>query len=540
MPKSIKPKKRVQRQAKKDEALPNKAWQEIARDAQETRDKSLKSIWPDLDSISSNLPTHLSTNVATVPDKFLSEEEVDITNLSIKEIVQKASAGQLSTQAVTSAFLKRMVIAQGLTNCITEALHDRASKKARQLDEHVAENGSSSLSLHGIPISVKSHIGVAGCRMACGYVALYENVAKEDALVLNILDRAGGIVHARTTEPQTMMHLECQSNLYGTTRNPQNTDLSSGGSSGGEAALLGLRGSLIGVGSDVGGSIRVPAAACGIYGLKPTSFRVPTKGWSSTPPGADPIQTVLGPMSVSLDGIEIFMKTVLAAEPWKIEPAIVPIPWRDVDVTPKPGRKLRLGYMIHDEVVLPHPPILRAMEELVGKLMTLADVEIVEVKPYQHGEAWAIVSSLYVTDGGKADIEIMTNSGEPFLPLTKWMIEHNPCVKDLSRQELEYWLEEREEFRLEYNEHWNKTGVWNERNEAWEKPVDAIICPVAPWIASKHNTAKYWSYSAIWNLLDYPALAFPVGRANKSLDVSSRSEFFSDIDKEIWQQCKFA
>jgi amidase len=392
-------------------------------------------------------------------------------------------------------------------------------------------------------VSIKSHIGIANRPLSSGYCAPFHSRTRPiaDALVVQILTRAGAIVHARTTEPQSMMQLECASNLYGVTTNPySNVHMSSGGSSGGEAALIALRGSVLGVGSDVGGSIRVPAAACGIYGLKPTAFRVPTTGWSSTPPGADPIVTVLGPMSVSLEGLEIFMKVVAAAEPWHIEPAIIPLPWRAVDIVSSREKPLRLGILWHDEVVKPHPPITRALREFVDKVSNVPHVEVVDFPPYKHDEAWAIAASLYFTDGGEADIAVMAESGEPLLPLTEWIIKDNPCVKKLHREELEYWLEEREEFRMEYSQHWNKTGFLNQRLGTWENTVDAIICPVAPGVATKHNTARYWTYTAVWNLLDYPALAFPVGTVDKKVDVKeNRKRFISDLDKENWKLCKF-
>lgn len=94
---------------------------------------------------------------------------------------------------------------------------------------------------------------MAGLRLNAGFIAWWDNVATEDALLLQILARAGAVFYARTTEPQTLMHLETASNYYGATVNPFNRLLTSGGSSGGEGALLGLRGSCLGIGSDIGG-----------------------------------------------------------------------------------------------------------------------------------------------------------------------------------------------------------------------------------------------------------------------------------------------
>jgi amidase len=120
---------------------------------------------------------------------------------------------------------------------------------AKDLDSQNSSKGP----LHGLPISIKEHIGIKGLRLHAGYIAMWDKIALDDALVVKILKRAGAVVHARTTEPQGMMQLETDSNLYGITTNPFNRELSSGGSSGGEAALLACGGSCLGIGSDVGG-----------------------------------------------------------------------------------------------------------------------------------------------------------------------------------------------------------------------------------------------------------------------------------------------
>jgi amidase len=132
--------------------------------------------------------------------------------------------------------------------------------RARYLDDYLAQNKKPVGPLHGLPISVKEHIGMEGLGLNAGYVAWWDKVATEDAHVLQILWHAGAVFHARTTQPQTLMHLETDSNLYGVTVNPYNRDVSAGGSSGGEGALIGLRGSCLGIGTDIGGKPKVDRA----------------------------------------------------------------------------------------------------------------------------------------------------------------------------------------------------------------------------------------------------------------------------------------
>ncbi|KAK0728327.1 amidase signature domain-containing protein [Lasiosphaeria miniovina] len=500
----------------KNKSKAKRGWQDAAREAQEHRDAS----------ISHALANTIEQDVAA-----------RITALDPTSIARMTAAGELSAVQVVSAFLRQAATAQQATNCITELLGARALRRAQTLDASPPAASPTARPLLGVPVSVKSHIGIAGGRMAAGYAAWWfaNPPAPRDALVVQILEHAGAVAHARTTEPQSMMQLECASNLFGETRNPhRGSELSSGGSSGGEAALLALGGSALGVGSDVGGSVRVPAAACGIFGLKPTAFRVPTTGWSSTPPGADPVPTVVRPMCRTIDGVELFMAVMLAAEPWTVEPAMVPLPWRSIDLRLS-DRPLRIGIAWHDGTVQPHPPIARALAQLAATVRALPGVEVVEFPLYNADEAWAIASSLYFTDGGAADVAAMAASGEPPLPLVDWILRESPGTKVLTREELEYWLEEREEYRLEYADYWNRTGRWDDGLGRWAGTVDVLVCPVAPGIATRHGTAKYWAYSAMWNLLDYPALAFPAGTASKKVDVKEqRTSFMSDHDRSNW------
>jgi amidase len=475
------------------------SWEITAQKAQDHRDVSIAHLSPPAPRVPATVPK----NVTKLAEELLDPTVTHITNLLPEDLVALLTAGQVSAVDVSTAFLQRAALSQGLANCVTELLSERALRRAKELDDYYEKHQRSIGPLHGLPISVKEHIGFEGLRCTTGYVSHWDVIAKEDAHILQVLHNAGAVFHCRTTVPQTMMHLETDSNLYGVTTNPYNKNLTSGGSSGGEGALIALRGSCLGIGSDVGGSIRSPAANCGIYGLKPTAFRLPTDGWGYMMAGADSVETVLGPLSTSFDGLEIFMKTIIDSEPWLTEPALIPMPWRVYDLPQ--DRSLKIGVLWHDGVVRPHPPITRALELVTNRLKDIS-IEVVDFLPHLHDEAWAILSSLYYPDGGSADNEDMAKSGEPWRPLSEWIIKDNPCVKKLTVGELAYWYEEREAYRKEYALHWNKHGI------------DALLCPVGPGVAPKHNTAKYWSYTSQWNLLDYPSLVFPVSKVDKDVD----------------------
>ncbi|KAI4200435.1 MAG: hypothetical protein LQ350_003973 [Teloschistes chrysophthalmus] len=505
--------------------MANRSWQETAKIAQDLRDASISRVEPPVPDVPSALPK----NVTDIPEQLLTKDEVLITRSLAENLLPAIASGKLTSVSVTNAFLRRASLAQKLTNCITELLPEDALSRAKYLDSYYAKHKCPIGPLHGLPISVKEHIGMKGKGLNAGFVSWWDRKAEDDAHVLKILWKAGCVFYARTTEPQTLMHLETSNNLYGTTVNPFNRDLTPGGSSGGEGALLGLRGSCLGIGSDIGGSVRSPAANCGLYSLKPTSYRIPTHGWAGTMYGEEQIVPVTGPMSTSLEGVKLFMKTVLAAKPWMTEPALLPIPWRDhinhLPTTPQGHKKLKIAVLWHDGVVRPHPPITRALRSIVQKLKSFPEIfTFVDWHPYNHAEAWEIISTLYFPDGGREEIEAIEASGEPWRPLSEFIIKENPHVKRLSVEEVWYWTARREAYRMAYAKRWNETATPTaaaspgDGEVAEEGIVDVILAPVGPSAAPRLGQSKYWAYTAQWNLLDYPALVFPVTHADPKID----------------------
>jgi amidase len=172
--------------------------------------------------------------------------------------------------------------------------------------------------------------------------------------------------------------------------NPYNRNLTAGGSSGGEGALVGLRGSVLGIGTDIGGSIRSPAANNGLFGFKPTSGRLPVVGWAVTMLGTEAIAGTIGPLSTSLAGVELFTKTVLEGKPWLIQPDLAAFEWRDVSKLWK-GRRLKVAVLWDDGVVKPHPPTTRVLKKLEEKLKSSDRVEVVDWTPWEHELAWSII-----------------------------------------------------------------------------------------------------------------------------------------------------
>ena len=179
--------------------------------------------------------------------------------------------------------------------------------------------------------------------------------------------------------------------------------------------MIGLHGSCLGIGTeqigilpkprltrsflgtDIGGSIRSPAANNGIFGLRPTTYRLPVKGMEHTMGGAEQILGVIGPLSSSIEGIKLFMRTLIDAQPWLIEPSLVPLPWHSNPAGfASSKKKIRVAVMWDDGVVRPHPPVRRALRDVVTKMQASELVEVESWYPSGSEEAWEIIVCLTV------------------------------------------------------------------------------------------------------------------------------------------------
>ena len=194
--------------------------------------------------------------------------------------------------------------------------------------------------------------------------------------------------------------------------------------------------------------------------------------------------------------------------------------------------------MWDDGVVKPHPPVTRTLKEVTQKLQKFEDIEVVDWKPYNHDEAWSIIASLYFVDGGADETKAIDSSGEPWLPLSKHILKDNEYVKRHSIEDLWYWQNRRETYRTEYAKIWNDTASSRDLNGNPEGMVDVILCPVGPGAAPLLETSKWWGYTSQWNLLDYPAIVFPVTRVAPKVDVADASyQPRNSKDKYNWRNC---
>lgn len=220
--------------------------------------------------------------------------------------------------------------------------------------------------------------------------------------------------------PQTGMALETMSNLWGRTLNPLNTNFGAGGSSGGDGALVALRGAPVAPMTDIGGSIRAPAAFNGLYAIRPSADRIPKTGLHSWNPGQMSIRVSMGPACHSVRDLKLVTPVLNYGTKRPADPSCSPIPWT---VEPIPTRKLHFGVLREDGVVKPHPPIKRALTETVDRLRA-AGHHVTEITlPFS---AWDIARStfkLYFQTGAAEAKALIAKTGESTLPVFKQYLD---------------------------------------------------------------------------------------------------------------------
>lgn len=157
----------------------------------------------------------------------------------------------------------------------------------------------------------------------------------------------------KTNLPISLLSFESTNDLWGRSTNPHNSKYSPGGSTGGEAALLAFGGGRIGIGSDVAGSVRVPAHFSGIYSLRCSTGRWPKSGIDTSMPGQEGIPSVFSPMARTLDDLIFFSKSIISMKPWKYDHSVHPIEWReDQELDARERKVLRIGVLRTDSKFL--------------------------------------------------------------------------------------------------------------------------------------------------------------------------------------------
>ncbi|KAL0471511.1 amidase signature domain-containing protein [Neurospora intermedia] len=481
-------------------------------------------------------------------ERFLEPEVIDIVKTDSVPLVNDLRTGKRSAVEVTKAFCKTAAIAHQINNCLLEIFFDIAIKRAEELDEYLRVNGKPVGPLHGLPISLKDQFHVKGVDTTMGYVGwIGGNMGITDATkthqvesqITKELLACGAVLFCKTSVPQTLLIGDTYNNIIGRTLNPHNNNLSCGGSSGGEAALMALRGSTLGVGTDIGGSVRIPAAFCGIFSLKPTPERLSYRDAANTNPGQNTYRSTLGFISTSLDGCELALKSVLSTRPWLQDPAVVPIPYRqDVfdDVLSRADssgrakadhRPLKLGILWNDGIVEPHPPIRRGMA-MVAEAVKKAGHKLVNWNPPSHATALKIHHSFLLADGARDVHDHLLLSGEPLIADLQAYFNLRDPIPLLEYQALTVQGLVCEQA---YSDYWNSMSGGDDGQE-----VDAVIMPVAPHAAVIPGKYNHLAYTEVVNLLNYSAAVIPVTKADRGVDgVDETYRPVNEVDRANWE-----
>ncbi|KAK0855473.1 hypothetical protein LTS02_011088 [Friedmanniomyces endolithicus] len=446
-----------------------------------------------------------------------------ITAISdVEELAARIAKREFTVHDVVSAYIQEAAAAHQKTNCLTEILFTEALHRANSLDAHLAHHTAPLGPLHGIPITLKDQFDVRGSDTTLGYSGRAFAPAGENAVLVGMLEGMGAVVLAKTNLPQ-------KNPLWGLTTHPLNPAFTPGGSTGGEGALLALQGSLVGWGTDIGGSVRIPAHMCGLYGFKPSSGRLPYHGVPVSTEGQEHVPSVVGPLARSLPSLHLVTKAVIDAKPWELDPKVLPLPWREEAYKEVQSRPLVIGLLVDDGVVKVHPPVERVVREVAAKLRE-AGHEVIDWDPSGHEECIRIMVSqthalsppylpltalssqdqYYTADGGEDITRAVSAGGDPDLPHVSALVNRAPAIPVY-----EYWQLNRAKVAAQkaYLDKWRRI-----RSPKSGREVDVLLTPTMPHSAVPHRACRWVGYTKVWNFLDYTACVLPVGRVDRAVD----------------------
>jgi fatty acid amide hydrolase len=450
----------------------------------------------------------------------------DLNSLSALEMARCVAAGEVSAVELVDRHIRRIEVTHATINAVVWPRFEAARAEAAAADA-ARVRGDALGPLHGVPITIKDQFAVAGLPNTGGVARLRTNVSAADGPLVAALRRAGAIVLGKTNVPQTMGVIETDNAMFGRTCNPWDPTRTSGGSSGGEAAAIAAGGSALGLGSDFGGSVRVPAAWCGLYGLKPTARRLPLEPLPvSTASGQEGIVAQPGVIARHAAdvacGLRILIEATEAGMPFTLVP---PVPWRE----PPPVAGLRVALLPAIGGWTPAPAVRRALREAADALRG----EGVVVEDWSNApDTQAIVDLFFALVGadGFGFVRDMLG-GEPPVPLMKpnQQLTSMPALavpvvaqllklggQDRMRNMLAHAAPMKSAdglMRLLYRRIEAELGC-QAALEAGR--FDAILCPALPIAAPPHGTVNdmgdFWGSALMFNVLGWPAGVAPITR----------------------------
>lgn len=391
-----------------------------------------------------------------------------ITRLTAAELSQRIRSAELTAEAVVSAFLARIEEVNPQINAIVQLAPD-ALERARQADFDLAQ-GRPHGPLHGVPFTAKGVFDVAGLATTVGLEARRGEFAGEDAVAVMRLRQAGAILLGKSNCPPGGSGSDSENLLYGRTLNPRDPSRTPGGSSGGEAAIVAAGGSPLGLGSDSGGGLRVPAHFCGVTALKPTVGRVPNSGAYNHPGGLTDVRTQIGLLARST--ADLALAWPLLCGPDFVDSGVVPMP------VPDPAAvclgEQTVAYFPSDPAA-PATPETADMVGAVAQALARAGVLVEPLRPRDFVRNGRGISEAYS--------EVASLRGQDVVEL------------------YDAWDGYRS-FLLQF-----------------VRAYDAIVCPVAPHPAPpiREVDRRRFDYTLPFSLLGWPVVVVPAGRTKSGL-----------------------
>ncbi|MFC1992735.1 amidase [Chloroflexota bacterium] len=431
----------------------------------------------------------------------------DICFADAVELAQRIRTKALSPVEVVKAHLERIEAINPKINAVV-TITDGVLEKAKAAEAAVMSGETLGL-LHGVPFTCKDMFDVAGVRTTRGSKLFEHRVATADATVVARLKQAGGIFLAKTNVPEFALWWETDNMVFGRTNNPWNLERTTGGSSGGEAAAIVTGLSPLGIGSDVGGSIRMPAHYCGIVGLKPTHGRVPLTGhWPKVLLRAMHV----GPMARTVRDVALALK--LMSGPDGIDPYAMPVPLPDVPGSEAALPKLRIGWSAERGFDLVEPEVQKVVEKAAASLASLGcKVEPVPLDILVQNDAQLISSPIWAMESGfYFEPFVSGREAELFPFMRKRLANPLPEMRDY----------------LKAMADWEtlKHGM-----AEYFRQYDLLLCPTVPLAAYPHALPELTINGKTvmprrklitlvpWNLTGSPAISVPLGQSSEGLPI---------------------
>ena len=302
---------------------------------------------------------------------------MELYTCSATQLQQLLATGQTSSVEIVQALIARRAAVDDRIGAFVVAMDAAALEKAADCDaQRVA--GTATGALHGLPLTIKENIDIAGHDSTMGLRHRQGRPATTDAVTVQQIKAANAVLLGKTNVPQLLLAQESENIIWGITHNPWNLKRSPGGSSGGEAAAIASGQSPMGIGTDIGGSIRIPCHFCGIAGLKPTVDRWSNRGSQTGIAGQELVRAQMGPMARKVADLALLMRAVDPLAASRCDPAVPPLPAPEPNQVDLKG--LRVGITEDDGFLSANPAIVRAVREAKAALQA-AGATVVDFCP---------------------------------------------------------------------------------------------------------------------------------------------------------------